>query len=73
MELDRSAARDYVIRREGEALLAADLNEELQINPECAHDVLLVEPEPSASEFNDIHLDRYTADCAADVRDQLAQ
>ena len=73
MELDRSAARDYVIGREGEALLAADLKDEMQINPECANDFLLIEPDPSASEFNDIHLDSYTADCAADVRHQIAQ
>jgi hypothetical protein len=71
MELDRGAARDYIIGREGEALLAADLKDEMQINPECANDILLVDSGPSASEFNDIYLDSYTADCAAGIRDQM--
>ena len=71
MELDRSAARDYVIRREGEALLAADLKDEMQINPECANDILVVRPHPTSSEFNGIYLDDYTEDCAESVRNQI--
>ena len=72
METSRSSARDYVISREGEALLAADLKEETQINPECANDILLVAPHPASSEFNDIYLDNYTEECAERVRDQMA-
>lgn len=71
METDRSLARDYVIRREGEALLAPDPEEELQINPECANDILAVKPHPTSSEFDGIYLDDYTEDCAADVREQM--
>jgi hypothetical protein len=72
METDRSTARDYVIGREGEALLAADRKEAIQLNPECANDVLHVEPHPTSSEFDGIYLDAYTEDCAADVREQMA-
>ena len=72
METDRSTARDYVISREGEALLAADLKDEMQLNPECANDILVVASEPTSSEFNDIHLASYTDDCATDAREQIS-
>ena len=72
MELDRRAARDYVIGREGEALLAPDRKDVVQFNPECANDFLLVDSDPISSEFNDIFLDTYTDDCVATIRDRNA-
>ena len=71
METDRSVARDYVITREGEALLATDFKEGTLINPECANDFLVVVPAPASSEFNDIYLDNYTKECAESVRDRV--
>ena len=71
METDRGIARDYVIRREGEALLAPDPEEELQINPECANDILVVKPHPTSSEFDGIYLNDYTEECAENVRGQI--
>jgi hypothetical protein len=72
MDADRNAARDYVIRREGDALLAAGRKEPMQFNPECANDILRVEPHPTSSEFGGIYLDDYTEECVADVREQMA-
>lgn len=73
MDIDRSTAGDYVIRREGEALLAADRTGAMQRNPESANDVLRVDAAPSSSEFDGIYLDSYTADCAERIRDQTVQ